>query len=152
PAVYAIEDVHWIDDVSDFMLAEFLSVIRQMRSLVLVTYRPEYTGALKRLPHTDTVSLAPLDDSQISTLITELLGSHPSVTALVTVIPGRGAGNPFFAEEMVRELAERGVIEGDPGDYRCAGVVPDVHVPPTLSATIAARIDRLDPAAKRTLN
>ena len=152
PAVYAIEDVHWIDDVSDFMLAEFLSVIRQMRSLVLVTYRPEYTGALTRLPDTDTVSLAPLDDSQISALTTELLGSHPSVAALVTLIAARAAGNPFFAEEMVRELAERGVIEGDHGDYRCVGVVPDVHVPATLSATIAARIDRLDLAAKRTLN
>ena len=42
PAVYVIEDVHWIDEVSESMLADFLAVIPQTPSLVLVTYRPEY--------------------------------------------------------------------------------------------------------------
>ena len=44
PAVYVIEDAHWIDEVSESMLAEFLTVIPQTPSLVLVTYRPEYQG------------------------------------------------------------------------------------------------------------
>ena len=48
PAVYVIEDAHWIDEVSESMLAEFLTVIPQTPSLVLVTYRPEYEGALTR--------------------------------------------------------------------------------------------------------
>ena len=46
PAVYVVEDAHWIDEVSESMLAEFLTVIPQTPSLVLVTYRPEYEGAL----------------------------------------------------------------------------------------------------------
>ena len=46
PAVYVIEDAHWIDEVSESMLADFLTVIPQTPSLVLVTYRPEYEGAL----------------------------------------------------------------------------------------------------------
>ena len=46
PAVYVIEDAHWIDEVSESMIAEFLTVIPQTPSLVLVTYRPEYEGAL----------------------------------------------------------------------------------------------------------
>ena len=44
PAVYVVEDAHWIDEVSESMLAEFLTVIPQTPSLVLVTYRPEYRG------------------------------------------------------------------------------------------------------------
>ena len=44
PAVYVIEDAHWIDEVSESMLAEFLTVIPQTPSLVLLTYRPEYRG------------------------------------------------------------------------------------------------------------
>ena len=44
PAVYVIEDAHWIDEVSESMLADFLTVIPQTPSLVLVTYRPEYRG------------------------------------------------------------------------------------------------------------
>ena len=49
PAVYVVEDAHWIDEVSESMLVDFLIVIPQTRSLVLVTYRPEYRGALTRV-------------------------------------------------------------------------------------------------------
>jgi hypothetical protein len=52
----------------------------------------------------------------------------------------------------VRELAERGVLSGEPGAYLSTAEIAAVSVPATLQATIAARIDRLDPKAKRTLN
>ena len=52
----------------------------------------------------------------------------------------------------MRELAERGVLRGQPGAYISTAEVAEVNVPATLQATIAARIDRLDPAAKRTLS
>ncbi len=67
------------------------------------------------------------------------------------MIAERAAGNPFFAEEIVRDLAERGVLRGNRGAYVSTADVGEVSVPATLQATIAARIDRLDPAAKRTL-
>ena len=49
PAVYVVEDAHWIDEVSESMLAEFFTVIPQTPSLVLLTYRPEYRGPLTQL-------------------------------------------------------------------------------------------------------
>ena len=67
-------------------------------------------------------------------------------------IAERAAGNPFFAEEIVRELAERGVLRGQRGGYLSTADVAEVSVPATLQATIAARIDRLPPEAKRTLS
>jgi class 3 adenylate cyclase len=49
PALYIIEDAHWIDEVSESMLAEFLTVIPQTPSLVLITYRPEgYVGTARQ--------------------------------------------------------------------------------------------------------
>ena len=68
------------------------------------------------------------------------------------MIVERSAGNPFFAEEIVWELAERGVLQGAPGDYVSTRDVAGVSLPATVQATIAARIDRLDPAAKRSLS
>ena len=68
------------------------------------------------------------------------------------MIAERAAGNPFFAEEIVRELAERGVLRGNRGTYMSTADVADVSMPATVQATIAARIDRLDPTAKRTLS
>src|SRR5271163_530284 len=151
-AVYLVEDVHWIDEVSESMLAEFLTVFPQTPLLVLVTYRPEYRGALTRVASAQTIALAPLSDSEIAALIAELLGSDPSVESLGETIAERAAGNPFFAEEIVRELAGRGVLCGQPGAYILTAEVAEVNVPATLQATIATRIDRLEPKAKRTLS
>ena len=152
PALYAIEDAHWIDEVSESLLADFLAVIPQSPSLVLATYRPEYEGALARVHGAQTIALAPLSDSETTALVSELLGPDPSVGALGQKIAEEAAGNPFFAEEIVRELAERGVLRGERGGYVSTADVSEVSVPATLQATIAARIDRLDPKAKRTLS
>jgi len=151
PAQYVIEDVHWIDKVSEAMLAEFVTVVPQSHSLVLLTFRPEYRGALSRTPGAQTISLAPLNAAQMAALTTELLGNNQSVRALAARIGERAAGNPFFAEEMVRDLAQRGVLDGDPGAYLCRDDAADIAVPGTLQATIAARIDRLGRSAKQFL-
>ena len=152
PAVYVIEDVHWIDEVSEAMLAEVAAVVPQTRALLLITHRPEYRGLLDRLSGSHRIALAPLDDSELSALATELLGGHSSVTGLVETIAGRAAGNPFFAEELIRDLAEREVVAGESGAYIAKTDTADVRVPATLQAVIAARIDRLGPTAKRSLN
>ena len=68
------------------------------------------------------------------------------------MITDRAAGLPFAAEEIVRDLVERGELEGAPGAYICVREVGDIHVPASVQAIIGARIDRLTPTAKRTLN
>lgn len=152
PAVYIIEDVHWIDDVSDSMLADFLAVVPQTPTLVLVTYRPEYRGRLRTRAAAQIISLLPLQDSEISAMISDLLGGDPSVTELQRAIVSRSSGNPFFAQEIVRDLIERKVLHGRRGAYESGEDAAEVAVPATLQTTIAARIDRLEPEAKRTLS
>ena len=151
PAVYVIDDAQWIDGVSESMLAEFITAVPQAHALVLITYRPEYSGILTQTPDSTTISLDPLDHSESSVLTHELLGSDPSIETLAVRIAERSAGNPFFTEEIVRDLAERGILDGERGAYVRRGD-GDVTVPATVQATIAARIDRLGMAAKRTLN
>src|ERR1700759_629323 len=116
PALYLIEDAQWIDAVSESMLADFLMVIPQTKLMVLITARPEYEGALTRVHGAQTIALAPLRDSDTAALVGELLGSDPSVDDLAAIITDRAAGNPFFAEEMVRELVQRGVLAGERAD------------------------------------
>ena len=152
PALFIIEDVHWIDAVSESMLADFLTVIPRTPSMVLITSRPEYEGALTRAHGAQTIALGPLGDSDTAALLGELLGSDPSVGELAAIIAERAAGNPFFAEEMVRELAQRGVLAGERGGYVCRADVAELSVPATVQAAIEARIDRLNTPAKQTLN
>ena len=152
PALFIIEDAHWIDAASESMIADLLTVIPRTPSMVLITSRPEYQGALTRAHSAQTITLAPLGDADTAALIGELLGSDPSVGELATIITERAAGNPFFAEEMVRELAQRGVLAGERGGYVRQVDVSEVSVPATVQAAIEARIDRLNAPAKRTLH
>jgi adenylate cyclase len=152
PALYVIEDVQWVDEVSESMLADFLAVIPRTPSVSLITYRPEYRGVLTRVSGAQTIALRPLSDKHAAELADELLGADPSVASLATTVAERAAGNPFFAEEMVRDLAERGVLDGELGAYRLRSQTADTSVPATLQAAISARIDRLESTAKRTLN
>ncbi|MBV8787550.1 MAG: AAA family ATPase, partial [Mycobacterium sp.] len=95
PAVYVVEDVHWIDEASESLVAEFVAVIPQTHSLVLISYRPDYRGALSRLPGAQSIALAPLSDSETAAMVSELLGPDPSVGAVGTRIAERAAGNPY---------------------------------------------------------
>ena len=141
PALFIIEDAHWIDPVSESMLADFLTVISRTPSMVLITSRPEYEGALTRVHGAQTIALAPLGDSDTAALLGELLGSDPSVGELAAIIADRAAGNPFFAEEMVREFVQHGVLAGQRGGYVCQADVAEVAVPATVQA--ARWCDRL---------
>lgn len=152
PALFIIEDAHWIDAVSESMLADFLAVTLRTSTMVLITARPEYEGALARVRGAQAIALAPLADLDTAALIGELMGSDSSVGELASIIVDRADGNPFFAEEMVRELVQRGVLTGDQGAYVCRADVAEVSVPATVQAAIEARIDRLTAPAKRTLN
>ena len=107
-------------------------------SLVLITYRPEYHGTLSRVSDAQTIDLRPLSDAYGSALIAELLGIDPSLGELAARVAARADGNPFFAEEMVRDLAERRVLQGNPGAYLMCGDIDDVEVPATLQATNGA--------------
>ena len=152
PAVLIVEDVHWIDDVSEAMLTEVLGMVPQTSTIAAITYRPEYRGPLHYFPDTARFVLAPLDDSQAAKIAKELMGADPSLSTLTAQIIGRAAGNPFFVHELIRDLAERKIIDGQAGAYVRRGEVADVAVPPTLQAAIASRIDRLTTGAKQLLN
>ena len=152
PAVHVVEDAHWIDEASESMLADLITVIPQTRSLVVVTYRPEYHGLLTQLPGAQTVSLAPLSDADTTSLVSQLLGPDPSVRRL---------GQRSLKGQPVTRFSPRSWRANWPSAacYTASEAhtfprqrLREVTVSATLQATIAARIDRLDPADKRALS
>jgi class 3 adenylate cyclase len=150
-ALCIVEHARWIDPASQSMLADLATEMAQTRSVLLITQRPEYRGALQTIAGARSIILAPLGHSDTTALVGELIGADPSVAAVTTMIARQADGNPFFAEEIVRDLRDRGVLEGQSGDFRCATEVTDITVPATVQAAVTARIDRLSAPAKRTL-
>jgi adenylate cyclase len=149
--VFVLEDVHWIDAPSDEVLADFAATLNVTTSMFVATYRPEFHGALHHNSD-QTITLQPLTDSTAVRLIGQLLGDDSSLVGLSDRIADVAAGNPFFIEEIVRDLAGRGVLAGSRGGYRLMGDTNEIAVPATVQAALAARIDRLTAETKAVLN
>jgi adenylate cyclase len=101
--------------------------------------------------HYRQISLTPLDSIEAGQLLRELLGGDPSLALLVRNIAERSQGNPFFLEELVHSLIERGDFEGQPGTYRLKGGIDTIPLPNTIQAVLSARIDRLEEPSKQVL-
>jgi len=149
--VLVVEDLHWIDEGSEAMLAELTGAIEGTNTLAVVNFRPEYRPAWSAAPTYRELPLAPLSGENTRELLRDLAGEDPSLDGLDEPIHERTQGNPFFIEEIVRELAESGYLDGERGGYRLARPIEGAGVPATVQAVLAARIDRLDPEAKLLL-
>ncbi|HET7485738.1 MAG TPA: adenylate/guanylate cyclase domain-containing protein [Solirubrobacterales bacterium] len=149
--VLVVEDLHWMDEGSNAMLGELVASVEGTRTLAAVNFRPEYSPAWGRSPIYREVSLKPLRREHTRELLYDIAGEDPSLDGLEEPIHARTQGNPFFVEEIVRELVEAGHFEGERGAYRLVRPVEEAGVPATVQAVLAARIDRLDPDAKQLL-
>ncbi len=151
PIVTIVEDLHWIDEASEVLLGELLGSVEGTQTLAIVNFRPEYEAPWTGPADYDQILLQPLGPANTRELLRDLAGDDPSLDGLGELIHERTDGNPFFIEEIVRALAETGHLEGTRGAYRLARPVEDVGVPATVQTVLAARIDRLEPEAKRLL-
>jgi class 3 adenylate cyclase/tetratricopeptide (TPR) repeat protein len=146
-----MEDLHWIDAASEAFLEQIVEANAGTRGLVLVNFRPEYRGRWMQKSYYQQVALVPLGAAAIRDLLCDLLGGDPGLGALNAAIERTTGGNPFFIEEIVRDLVETGSLVGTKGAYRLARPVNELAVPASVQAVLAARIDRLPPREKQIL-
>ncbi len=151
PLVVLFEDLHGCDHESHALLDSLAEGMRTARLLLIVTYRPYHRHGWGGKSYYTQCPLDPLLQSTALELLDGLLGEVSDLDPLKAQLIERTSGNPFFLEESVRELADRGVLRGSQGDYRLAGTPVVPHIPPTVQATLAARIDRLLAADKDLL-
>jgi class 3 adenylate cyclase/tetratricopeptide (TPR) repeat protein len=150
PAVLLVEDLHWAGDE----LCDLLQMLAERVGgpvLLVMTARPELldqrqgwsAGGLM-------VRLEPLPASEAEQLVGGLLGSD-CPAPIRELIAERAEGNPFFVEELIATLADRGVLAREDGGWSFGELPPDFFVPDTVQAVLAARIDLLPRAEKPAL-
>jgi class 3 adenylate cyclase len=150
-SVIVLEDLHWIDAASEPFLKTIVAGLTGTRTLLLLTFRPEYNPAWMQERGYVGIELRSLDRTAADVLLAGLVGTDQSIDGLADLVRDRAAGNPFFIEEIVTALAERGDLEGQPGDYRLLKTIESLDVPSSIESVLAARIDRLPRDEKRLL-
>jgi class 3 adenylate cyclase/tetratricopeptide (TPR) repeat protein len=151
PTVVLVEDLHWIDPTSAEFVEALADAIVGTRTLLLVNFRPGFSGTFMRRAHYRQIAMPHLVPRDAQSLLQAQMGDDPSLALLIRNIIERAQGNPFFLEELVNVLVERGDFDGAKGAYRLKYGVAIIPLPKTVQAVIAARIDRLDDATKQVL-
>lgn len=149
--VVLIEDLHWIDAASEEFIEALADAVAGTTTLLVLNFRPGFTARLMQRSHYRQIIMPPLAPMQAQQLLVDHFGKDSSLALLARNIIERAQGNPFFIEELVNALVERGDFEGERGTYRLKGGIEAIPLPTTVQAVIATRIDRLDEAAKQVL-
>ncbi len=146
PAVLVFEDLHWADEALLAFVEHVADWSQGVPLLLLCTTRPElfewhlHFGADARNAH--RINLAPLSDDETAHLLSILLERSVLPAETQQMLLERAGGNPLYAEEFARLLADRNLLSGPLSDF---------PLPDSVQALIAARLDTLSPDRKSLL-
>jgi class 3 adenylate cyclase len=143
PSVLVFEDLHWADEALLAFLEHLAEWSEGVPLLILCTARPELyerrPGWASGQRNSHTINLPPLSDGETAELVSHLITATVLSPELEHAVLERAGGNPLYAEEFVRLLADR--------DLGADGT----ELPDSLQALIAARLDTLSPERKSLL-
>jgi len=162
PTVIVCEDIHWADPSSIELGLQVLSIVAQVPLVVVFVSRPDKDTAgwklisqSKDIPGAGAIELhlSPLSENDSRALVNNLLEIEALPESLRKLILAKAEGNPFFVEEVIRMLIDRGGIKRDAerNTWTVTREISNIEIPDTLQGVLTARIDRLPEEAKRTL-
>ncbi|HUP38456.1 MAG TPA: sigma 54-interacting transcriptional regulator [Candidatus Limnocylindria bacterium] len=138
PLLVVIEDLHWIDQASEELVASMVDGLPGAAVLFVVTYRPGYEPPWTNKSFATQLSLPPLSNEDSLTVTRSVLPGAALPHAVAEVILSRAEGNPFFLEELALSIQDRGGLAGD------------LAVPDTVQGVLLSRIGHL-PEAEQAL-
>ena len=146
PVLMTFEDLHWIDPTTLELLDLFIRRIEHLPVLLIATFRPEFTAPWADQPYVTVLSLNRLSRANSEALVRQLAAKTVSLPSdLVGEIVERGDGVPLFLEEVTKT-----VVDAEPLQQSESGAPrPPLSVPPTLHASLLARLDRIGPIARK---
>jgi class 3 adenylate cyclase len=160
PLVIVLEDLHWADPSSVELISQLIPLASSERLLFCMAMRSEPDAAGWRLVSTARKNLGPLlteitlealSDADSRQLVSNLLEIEALPEGVRSLILHKAEGNPFFVEEVIRMLIDRGAILFEGNRWRAGAEIEDVEIPDNLQGLLLARIDRLPDEIKQTL-
>jgi class 3 adenylate cyclase/tetratricopeptide (TPR) repeat protein len=161
PTVLVLDDLHWADPASIDLLLHLLPTIENNPVMLLCAFRPDREAPSYQVKKTadaeyhhryTEINLRPLSAEQSDELVNHLLAIAELPDSLRERIQERAGGNPFFVEEVVRTLIEKGAVvaedRSENGEvrryWRATSDSATIDIPDSLQGLLVSRIDRLE--------
>ncbi len=160
PLTLVLEDFHWADPSSVGLATRLLPLANEAPVLFCFVVRPDADAPAWALvstvrdnpaPERIELMLPPLSEAESQRLVTNLLEGESLSAPVRSLILKRAEGNPFFIEEIIRILIDRGVIFRKAGGWISLDDTQEIEIPATLQGLLMARVDRLPDAARQIL-
>ncbi len=160
PLIIVLEDIHWADPSSIELLTQLIALAKEAPLLFCFLARPDYSSPGWRLVREaremlgtslEEIHLSSLSEAETGVLMTNLLNENGLPNNLRRLILKKSEGNPFYVEEVIRMLIERGLIVQENGHWLPQNEIEAIEIPDNLQGLLLARIDRLPEDARRIL-
>lgn len=158
PLLFTVDNAHWADPSSISLLHFVLRHAPEARMMIAAAYNPleaESAAPVRSMARSaamlrsfQPMELEPLTVSDIAALLVQRFAVEPAeISSFAEFLHGRTLGNPFFVEETIRTLVERGTLRREGGRWT-GWEVDDVDVPATIREVLLERVNALTPRAR----
>jgi predicted ATPase/class 3 adenylate cyclase len=146
PSPIVFEDVHWVDPTTKEFLTLFIERVREMRALVVLTFRPDvFSPPWADQPHVESRELKRLAPEHASRLAEQVAGERLPKTIIGQVV-AKTDGVPLFIEELTRAVLGTGLPSEQHDQHALREPPVPLAIPSTLQDSLMARLDQLGPA------
>jgi class 3 adenylate cyclase/tetratricopeptide (TPR) repeat protein len=139
PLMIVLEDLHWIDALSEEFVKDLAELVGEMHILIIATYRPDYRPPWSGKPYSRQIALQPLTRDHSLHIVYSVLRNAILADPVMAEIVAKADGNPLFLEQLALHAGE------------AKSRRPELMVPATIHDVVMARIDRLPEETKRLL-
>jgi class 3 adenylate cyclase len=143
PVLVVFEDAHWIDPTSLELLSLTIDRVARLSVLLLITARPDFSPPWPTHRHVSVMTLGRLGQREGAALVHRIAKGKALPTEVLNAIIEHTDGVPLFIEELTKTVLEGGLLQEADDRYVVAGPLPPLAIPPTLHASLLARLDRL---------
>ncbi len=158
PTLLVIDDLQWADPQVVEWLNRLIITSKMIdsdpgtyRLMVLTVSRPRFDAPLNTLQTENVIRLSPLSEANRRVLINHLLPGQGLPASLITRLSKESEGNPFYLQEVARELVQSGQLARHGNRWQLTRSVDQLDVPHSIEGLVLAKLDTLTPTDRRVL-
>jgi transcriptional regulator with AAA-type ATPase domain/tetratricopeptide (TPR) repeat protein len=151
PLIVVLEDLHWMDPATGEFLAMMGESLSSGRILLCATHRTGYAQPIATSVFGTQLTLSRVSRTEAGAIAGSLFGATALSSELQQLVDDKTDGNPFFIEEVLRSLQERGLLERRGDQIGLVRPTAKVDVPDSVQDVLLGRLRRLDASSRDLL-